>query len=68
MKLTDTNTLISACRILARDIHSDDGVANAALVEIADRIEELENNRIKLKGIIVKIAIHASDALEASSK
>jgi hypothetical protein len=35
-------TLVSAMRILANDIQSDDGVANAAIREAADRIEQLE--------------------------
>ena len=39
---TDTNTLIDALRILARDIHSEDGVANAAISEAADRLEQLQ--------------------------
>lgn len=38
---TDTPVLISALRILARDIISEDGVANAAILEAADRLEEL---------------------------
>jgi hypothetical protein len=39
-----TETLIAAARTLSRDIQSDDGVANAALVEIADRLEKLHND------------------------
>ena len=39
---TDTKTLIDALRILARDIHSEDGVANAAIREAANRLEELQ--------------------------
>lgn len=35
-------TLVSAIRILANDIQSADGVANAAVSEAADRIEQLE--------------------------
>lgn len=35
-----TETLIAAMRILARDIQSGDGVANAAISEAADRLEE----------------------------
>lgn len=31
--------LVSALRILAQDIQSDDGVANAAIAEAADRLE-----------------------------
>jgi hypothetical protein len=38
---SSTTTLISALRILARDIKSEDGVANAAIAEAADRLEEL---------------------------
>jgi hypothetical protein len=38
---TDNDILISALRILADDIQSEDGVANACISEAADRIEEL---------------------------
>lgn len=37
--MTDTYTLIEALRILARDIESGDGVANAAIAEAADRLQ-----------------------------
>lgn len=37
---SSTDTLIAAMRILARDIQSGDGVANAAISEAADRLEE----------------------------
>ena len=33
--------MISALRILSNDIQSDDGVANAAIAEAADRMEEM---------------------------
>lgn len=36
---TSTKTLVSALRILAQDIQSDDGVANAVIAEAADRLE-----------------------------
>ena len=39
---SSTETLIAAMRILARDIQSGDCVANAAIAEAADRLEELE--------------------------
>ena len=48
MKLkTPDNTLINALRILARDVESEDGVANAMLQEAAERFAELvlENQR-----------------------
>lgn len=37
---SSTETLIASMRILARDIESGDGVANAAISEAADRLEE----------------------------
>ena len=40
---TDTETLIKALRILAEEIQSDDGVANACVAEAADRLEYLNN-------------------------
>jgi hypothetical protein len=40
-KRSSTETLIAALRILARDIQSGDGVANAAILEAADRMEEM---------------------------
>jgi hypothetical protein len=38
---SSTETLIGALRILANEIQSEDGVANAAIAEAADRMEEL---------------------------
>jgi len=37
---TETGTLIKALRILAEDIESDDGVANACIAEAADLLEK----------------------------
>jgi len=42
---TDTETLIEAMKILSRDIESEDGVANAAIYEAAQRLEDLERDR-----------------------
>jgi hypothetical protein len=33
------HVLIEALRILSRNIHSEDGVANAAIAEAADRLD-----------------------------
>ena len=41
---TPTPTLIRAMRILASEIHSDDGVANEAIAEAALRLEELDDH------------------------
>lgn len=45
---TKTKTLIKALRILANDIESDDGVANACIAEAADRLEELDDKVTEL--------------------
>ena len=49
---TDTKTLLKAMRILARDIQSDDGVANGAISEAADRMEELQAERDRLRDLL----------------
>lgn len=49
---SSTETLIAALRVLARDIQSDDGVANAAIAEAADRLEELANDNSRMIEII----------------
>ena len=41
MKKTDTETLVKALRVLAVEIQSGDGIANAAIEEAAQRIDEL---------------------------
>jgi len=40
---TDTPTLIAAMRELAATIQCDDGVANAAILEAAERLQELSS-------------------------
>jgi len=42
---TPDATLVSALRILARDIQSGDGCANACLLEAAQRLEEFVEER-----------------------
>ncbi len=46
---SSTETLISALRILARDIQSEDGIANAAIWEAADRLAELDAENAALR-------------------
>ena len=47
---TKTLVIAQAMRVLAVEIHSNDGVANAAIREAADRLEELfmENGELRL--------------------
>jgi len=59
--MTPTPTLISALRILARDIQSGDGVANAAIAEAADRMEEMETRE---KNLSQKICCFTGESLE----
>ena len=60
---TDDDTLAKAMDILAEQIQSDDGVANAAIAEAANRLRELktklrdtEKKLEKLKGIANELA------------
>ena len=52
---TDTLILIKAMRRLANDIQSYDGVANAAIAEAADRLEELHRKVLDKDLTIVTI-------------
>ena len=54
-----TEILISALRILARDIQTDDGVVNACLAEAASRLEQLQRN--------LKEAIELAEAVAKGS-
>lgn len=49
MRRSSTQTIITAMRILAEDIQSEDGVANAAIREAADRLEELASELARVK-------------------
>lgn len=40
-----TETLIAALRQIVKDIHDSEGVVSAAILEAADRLEELNNER-----------------------
>ncbi len=45
MRDASTEIIIKSLRILARDIQSDDGVANLALLEAADCLERIVRER-----------------------
>lgn len=61
---SSTDTLIAAMRILARDIQSGDGVANAAIAEAADRLEE---QQAEIHAQKARIAEHLLDATKMVS-
>ncbi len=48
---TDTRTLAKSLEILAMDIQSDDGVANAAIFEAAQRLKQLLLDKQRLDWI-----------------
>jgi ribosomal protein L37E len=50
---SSTETLVAAMRVLARDIESGDGVANAAISEAAERLEELHADHVPGVGKMV---------------
>lgn len=52
MRATDTKTLSSAMRTLARDIDSEDGIANAAIAEAAQRIDDLADLAAEMAGML----------------
>ena len=60
---TPDATLISALRILARDIQSGDGCANACLLETATRLAELVEERRSISTLLQKV-----ESLEAENK
>lgn len=45
---SSVETLVGSMRILARDIESEDGVANAAIAEAADRLERMRDALIRI--------------------
>lgn len=51
IRKSSDETLIAAMRILARDIQCDGGVANAAILEAADRLKELVEELALLREI-----------------
>ena len=55
---TDIETLIEAMVILSNNIESYDGVANVAILEAANRLEQYRKEIITLKSTIEKMEKH----------
>lgn len=55
---SSNKSIHDALRVLARDIQSEDGAANVAIAEAADRISELdvENDRLHLQNAALREA------------
>ena len=63
MKST-TKTLIEAMQILANEIHSEDGVANAAIFEASERLDEQQKRIAELEQKINSATDICNKALE----
>jgi len=63
---TSTEILVESLNILANDIQSEDGVANAAIAEGALRIEELNKENLLYRSILNKIYIARNITLSES--
>jgi hypothetical protein len=55
MRRTDDATLAGAMFVLANDIQSEDGVANAAIREAGERIQQLVKERKEIIGFLRKM-------------
>jgi hypothetical protein len=63
---TSTEILVKSLNILANDIQSEDGVANAAIAEGALRIEELNKENLLYRDILGQIYIARNITLSES--
>ncbi len=63
---TSTEILVKSLNILANDVQSEDGVANAAIAEGALRIEELNKENLLYRDILGKIYIARNITLSES--
>ena len=52
MRATDTKTLASAMRVLSAEVESEDGIANAAIAEAAQRIDDLAAIAKEMAGML----------------
>ena len=59
---TTTQTLAAALRILANDIDSPDGVANAAILEAAEQLETIEADTLDREADLILAASEANSS------
>ena len=52
MRATDTKTLASAMRVLSVEVESEDRIANAAIAEAAQRIDDLAAIANEMAGML----------------
>ena len=61
MRKTDDKVLIAAMRILAQDIVTEDGVANSAIAEAANRLEELSESLLVAKAALKHVSENSTN-------
>lgn len=64
---TETKVIISAMRTLANDIETDDGVANAAIRQAADRLEAQAKEIVKYKSLLETFVNNTYDTEDEAS-
>jgi hypothetical protein len=52
MRVTDTKTIDSAMRVLSAEVESEDRIANAAIAEAAQRIDDLGALAAEMAGML----------------
>ena len=52
MRVTDTKTLARAMRVLSVEVESEDRIANAAIAEAAQRIDDLSELAKEMAGML----------------
>lgn len=62
---TPTPTIIKALEVLAHDVQSEDGVANACLHEAAARMREMHDEIERLREIVNKLPKTKESAKQA---
>jgi chromosome segregation ATPase len=64
---SSTETLIKAMRILSSNIQSDEGVANAAIAEAAQRLEEQQERIKRLEEALLEVAPQLTRELDSAN-
>lgn len=64
---TDTKILIQAMHILSEQMESEDGVANAAIAEAGQRLEELYNLCKELDDVL-RLALRSHGVVKPTAK
>lgn len=64
----ETKVIARAMLILAEDIHSGDGISNLAILEAAERLEELESELSECNKTIARLILNIDEKIPTSIK